>query len=81
MYTYDELVEDLNIGHEIEFSYLSKDYSISRSYGGWYFTDAEDYENANRYTSPSGLLSHVTIGNENLRQVFDSGRVQNITIF
>jgi hypothetical protein len=37
-YSYEELVKDLSLGHEVEFSYQGEKYSISRNENGWFLT-------------------------------------------
>jgi len=81
MFTYNEIVDFLEFGHEIEFNYLGKDYSITQSVEGWYFTDADDHLNAICYEAIENLIQQVRIGDATLQNVFESGKVKDIYIF
>ncbi|WP_338551520.1 hypothetical protein [Paenibacillus sp. KS-LC4] len=80
MYSYIDFSEDIAAGHEIMFTYRDKEYSISISQGGWYFTKVEDYENAIRYESADELLIQVRIANKTLEEVFNSGNLSDFSI-
>lgn len=69
-YTFSDLVEDLNIGMEVEFYYHNNRYSISNNEKGWYFTK---YGEINYYSfnNVEELLQMVRIDSLKLEEIWD----------
>jgi|GEM_PF-1022921 hypothetical protein len=80
VYNYNDFAGDLMLGHEIMFSYQDNDYSIIQSPDGWYFKNISD-EAHQTYSSPQNLMDGVTINNQSLRDVFNSGEVNNVSVY
>ncbi len=69
-YSYDDLVDDLILGQEVEFRYKSDKYSISVNEKGWYLTryGFEKYESFNDIWD---LLENARIDSMSLRSIWD----------
>lgn len=71
--TYEELKELLLIGHEIEFKYNKKKYSINRGQDYWYLTE---YYNKNQEFNITGeLLEKGRIEGRSLKELWDNVEV------
>ncbi|MDY3982485.1 MAG: hypothetical protein SOY70_00555 [Veillonellaceae bacterium] len=73
-YKYKDLIEDLRIGHEIEFEYEGDKYAIvNRSIEpAWYIS-----KNNKLYTSywdnPVDMVTEILIDGKSLKEIFDNG--------
>jgi len=78
-YCYEELVEDLSRGHEIEFSYHGEKYSISRNKDGWYLTKYNDENAQQTFKESDELLKKAKIGSKNIYLIWNE--VEDISVF
>jgi len=76
-YTYDELVRDIKIGHEIEFRYKGKIYGTLNVEEG--FGLGEHKKKFVFYETPEDLLENGKINGETLEDIWNE--VEVITIF
>lgn len=85
MYKFKNFKEEISHGGESTFSYNSSDYSIVRSSmeesNGWYFAKVSDIEEPEFYSSLAELFLGVRIEDKTLEEVFDTGEVEDITIY
>jgi len=75
-YTYDELIKDLEIGHEVHFRFAGKEYSISHSKKGWHLY--EFYKDGQTFATQSDLLKHGTINGKHLSDIWEMVEVTTI---
>lgn len=74
---YEQLAADLRIGHEIEFGYLGKHYSITNHHSKWWFycdTDKGEEIFLSDFYDKDTLVEAVaeqTIGALCIREIFD----------
>jgi hypothetical protein len=68
-YSYQQLVEDLHIGHEIEFLFSNKKYSFSNNESGWFLTvfGEEQYQS---FCSVSSLLEQARIEGKSIEEIW-----------
>jgi hypothetical protein len=78
-YTYEELVEDLSLGHEVEFSYKGEKYSISRNQSGWFLTKFSDIDSVQKYNDSDELLEKGIIDSKSIRLIWS--KVTEISVF
>ncbi|NLP27006.1 MAG: hypothetical protein GX365_06630 [Clostridiales bacterium] len=71
--TYEELKELLLIGHEIEFEYNKKKYSINCGQDYWYLT--EYYNKNQEFKTTEELLEKGKVRGENIKQIWDDVEV------
>ncbi|AZU62485.1 hypothetical protein [Neobacillus mesonae] len=76
-YSYEELVRDIKMGHEIEFSYKGKIYGTLNVKEG--FGLGENNKEFVFYKNPQELLDNGTINGKKLKDIWD--KVEIITIF
>ena len=76
-YSYTELKEDLSIGHEVEFYYNQKKYSISHNDKGWHLTEfgESDYQS---FQDSEELLEKATIKNKRLFKIWYDVKVESV---
>ncbi|RNB80763.1 hypothetical protein [Brevibacillus panacihumi] len=68
-YTFKKLTHDLSIGHEIEFIYADRKFSITNTPSGWCL--AEYYKDEIQvYSSHLELLQHGSIDGKALRNIW-----------
>lgn len=83
-YKFEELARDLKIGHEIEFAYRNKNYSITASRKGWHIYNDTDnieikdvyfgsggYINEDSYQTLMEELSKPYIENRSIKEIFE----------
>lgn len=75
--TYEELKELLLIGHEIEFDYNNKKYSINCGQDYWYLT--EYYNKNQEFNTTEELLEKGGIEGRSLKEIW--GNVETIAIY
>lgn len=77
VYSYLELKDDLKIGHEVEFLYNNRKYSISHNADGWYLTEffMENYQSFDSYEE---LLEKGTINQMRLEEIWNDVIVKTI---
>ncbi|MGF7089180.1 hypothetical protein JOD24_003061 [Kroppenstedtia sanguinis] len=75
--SYDQLVEYVFIGHDIEFEYKDKMYSITNTPNGYSFT-AFYSDNPLTFKNPNELLDKVTIENKSLKDIWQDVEVHEI---
>jgi hypothetical protein len=78
-YSYEQLKEDLRIGHEIEFIYLGDKFSITQGHDGWNFMRFHDYDTLQVFQNDEELLSNAKIGSDYLKHLWH--RVEVTTVF
>jgi hypothetical protein len=76
-YSYEELVADLEVGHEIEFYFQGKNYSISHNDKGWYFSkyESDDYHT---YSDVKNLLENTKILGQTLKEIWRLVEIKSI---
>lgn len=76
-YSYEELIDDLTIGHEIEFFYNNEKYSISNNDRGWYLTkfNSDEYQTFN---NADDLLKNAKIDSKPLIEIWELIKVETI---
>jgi hypothetical protein len=67
-YSYEDLERDLSIGHELEFTYKGKEYSITNNKVGWYLSGVNDYQS---FTNTIELLEKGTIDGKHLKEIWN----------
>lgn len=72
-YTYEELIEDLEMGMEVEFFYNQRRYSISHNTKGWYLSQygEERYQTFHDYEE---LLENAVIESKKLDEIWHEVR-------
>jgi len=76
-YSYNDLVNDLEIGHEIEFTHLNCDYSISHNDQGWHLY-CVDTGNNQSFKDVGDLLNNGKILGKSLRDIWNSVNIRSI---
>lgn len=76
---YKEFEKLVITGHDIEFEYGSKRYSIIKAPDGYTFTEINNKETENKYSSILQLLINVKINNKHLKEI--SQDIKNIKIY
>ncbi|WP_240416792.1 hypothetical protein [Paenibacillus periandrae] len=67
-YSFEELVRDLDNGHELHFKYLGKEYSISHNSNGTYLSEFNsDYQT---FTDHIELLQKGMIDGKHLKDIW-----------
>ncbi|MCM3360233.1 MULTISPECIES: hypothetical protein [unclassified Psychrobacillus] len=69
-YTYKDLVDDLSLGHEVEFSYRGEKYSISRNENGWFLTKYNDIDTVQKYNDSEEVLEKGILDSKNIRLIW-----------
>ncbi|GAA0180837.1 hypothetical protein SH2C18_34630 [Clostridium sediminicola] len=69
-YTYSDLVEDLELGQEIEFKYSGDRYSISANISGWYLTKYGEVEYQS-FKDIDDLLQNARINSMSLKDIWN----------
>ena len=64
MYNYNELMEDISLGREVEFYHNQKKYSISQNTNGWYLTEYGNTQYQSFKTSDDLLSRAIIEGNK-----------------
>lgn len=67
-YTFEDLKRDLGIGHEVQFRYIGKEYSISHSQNGWHL--CEFYKDEQTFNTQWELLNYGTINGTHLSEIW-----------
>lgn len=76
-YSFNELSRDLDIGHEIEFTYTTRKFSITNTGSGWVLT--EFYKQDDQvFSTAQGLLHHGTIDGILLKKIWPMVHVDTI---
>lgn len=75
-YTLEDLKRDLEIGHELQFRYNGKEYSISHSQNGWHL--CEFYKDDQTFNTQRDLLKYGTINGKHLREIWHDVEVTDI---
>ncbi|SFS52521.1 hypothetical protein [Marininema halotolerans] len=73
---YEELVEHLDSGREIEFTYKGKGYSITNTQDGFSFCAKE--EDSQDYPTYSELLRSIRIDRMTLKDIWESVEIDQI---
>ncbi|GAQ19770.1 cytoplasmic protein [Oceanobacillus picturae] len=76
-YSYQELVRDIHIGHEIEFTYKGKRYITLNVLEG--FGLCEDNVSVSYYKNPEELIKNGEIDGKSLKDIWND--VEDISIF
>ncbi|MCJ8012730.1 hypothetical protein MUG84_13415 [Paenibacillus sp. KQZ6P-2] len=76
-YTYQEFIEDLNMGHEIEFLLDCERYSISYNNNGWHLTKFGN-EKYSTYGNVNDLLDNAKINNKSLLEIWNRIKIDSI---
>jgi hypothetical protein len=76
-YAYNELITDLEIGHEIEFYYKGNKYSITHNNTGWFLSqfNSEEYQS---FTNYENLLKHAKIELKTLKEIWSDIKLESI---
>ncbi|RNB88601.1 hypothetical protein EDM59_05660 [Brevibacillus nitrificans] len=76
-YTFENLTRDLSIGHEIEFIYSDRRFSITNTPAGWSL--AEYYKNEiELFSSHQDLLQYGKIDGRTLHEIWSLVTVKSI---
>jgi hypothetical protein len=76
-YTFENLKRDLSIGHEIEFIYLDRRFSITNTPAGWSL--AEYYKDEiGIYSSHQNLLQYGKVDKKTLHEIWSLVTVKSI---
>lgn len=76
-YTFEKLKNDLSIGHEIEFTYSDRKFSITNTPNGWVLTEYYK-EDAHVFSSHHDLLQHGTIDGRSLQSIWHDVTVTTV---
>ncbi|MFC9775957.1 hypothetical protein [Paenibacillus chitinolyticus] len=75
-YSYEDLERDLAIGHEVEFKYMGREYSITNNKAGWYLSEPDSkYQ---MFADKIDLLEKGTIDGKNLKDIWNDVEVTTI---
>ncbi|SFE67339.1 hypothetical protein SAMN04487969_10559 [Paenibacillus algorifonticola] len=80
-YSYSQLVEDLNTGHEVSFTFVNVKYYITQNQGSWYLTKLGESVPLQSASTPSELLTLATLNNESLQTLFNNGSLVDISVY
>ncbi|GLH62947.1 hypothetical protein [Parageobacillus sp. G301] len=75
-YSFEDLENDLEIGHEIHFVYKGQKYSISCSHDGWHLS--EFYKDYQTFRTHKELLENGTINGKYLKEIWNDVEVTEI---
>ncbi len=75
-YTFEQLKQDLSIGHEFEFSYKGAVYHISQGTDGWFFTRPEG--DSRFFHTPEELVLHAKVNGKRLEEVWPEVEIRVI---
>lgn len=70
MYSYEEFIEDLNLGHEVEFDLNDFHFLISYNEDGWYCVKQNE-EVQLRYDSVEQLISKSKIEGKTIKELWN----------
>ncbi|OXM13371.1 hypothetical protein [Paenibacillus herberti] len=76
-YSFEELANDLKIGHEVEFSFQGDQYSISHNKSEWHFTKFGD-DKFETYPNCISLLKDARINSKSIENIWDEVEVNSI---
>lgn len=76
-YTFKELSNDLETGHEVEFWFQENKYSISHNKNGWFFTKFGD-ETYQTYPDHVSLLENTKIGSKSIKDIWNDVKVESV---
>ncbi|WP_218831065.1 hypothetical protein [Paenibacillus sp. XY044] len=76
-YTYQEFIEDLNMGHEIEFLLDGGRYSISYNNTGWHVTKFGN-EEYSTYGNVNELLENAKFNDNSLQEIWHKIKIDSI---
>lgn len=77
-YTFEQLEEDLGLGHEIEFVYQGEKYSITQTDKGWNIMKFYDYETLQIFHNVMDLLKDARIKSKQLKDIWVDVEVTTI---
>lgn len=77
-YTFKNLLDDLAIGHEIEFYYDGEKYSISHNKDGWYLTKFTDWKNYQSFKGYMDLIDNANLGNKKIKDIWKDVKVESV---
>lgn len=77
-YTFEKMLEDLAIGHEVEFKYKGEKYSISTNKDGWYLTKYSDWENYQSFKTYMDLINRSNIDNKKIKDIWKDVKVESV---
>ncbi|MGG4144325.1 hypothetical protein ABEW34_14465 [Paenibacillus algorifonticola] len=80
-YSYNQLVEDLNTGHEVSFTFENVKYYITENQGSWFLMKSGEIAPLQSASTPSQLLSLAILNNESLQSLFIKGSLVNISVY
>jgi hypothetical protein len=78
-YSYEEFLEDLNIGEEIEFTYKGEDYYIGRGTGNFMFWKTHDSKSEVMGENLEDLLSKVRLDRKSIMGLWDLIKVYGVS--
>lgn len=78
-YSYEEFLEDLSIGEEIEFTYKDEDYYIGCGTGKFMFWKAYDSKSEVMGENLEDLLSKVRLDGKSIMELWDLIKVYGVS--
>lgn len=77
-YSFEQLEEDLGLGHEIEFIYQGEKYSITQTDNGWNIMKFYDYDTLQVFNNEKDLLKNARIKSKQLKDIWEDVEVTTI---
>ncbi|MDR6227559.1 hypothetical protein [Desmospora profundinema] len=75
--SYEDFVQDLNTGHDIEFEYIGKKYSITNSQDGFSLCEYNSSEPIT-FASVAELLEKAKISGRTIKEIWPEIKVKDI---
>lgn len=76
-YSFEEFIEDINMGREIEFVYNNIMYFITYNKKGWLLINSVDKKNQ-CFANSNELLQNAKIDNYNLIELWDKIKIDTV---